>query len=75
MRIRPRPLLRILAGTVLGGGALWLTLRDISARQLAGAFSHVNAALALGALASSMAAVALFALRWKLLFAPEYRDV
>jgi uncharacterized protein (TIRG00374 family) len=63
------PLVRIVAGALVGGAALWLTFRNVSAEQLMAAMARMDFALAAAAFASSMGAVGLFALRWKLLFA------
>ena len=62
---------RVALGAVLGSVALWAALRDIDAATVVQVISTANPALALVALASTLAAVALVAVRWKLLLSGD----
>lgn len=62
---------RIVIGSVLGGGALWLSLRGVDVEALGRALAGTDVSLGLAALASTIGALVLVVSRWKTLFGPD----
>lgn len=62
---------RVVIGSVLGAGALWLSLRGVDVEALGRALAGTDVPLGLAALASTIGALLLVVSRWKTLFGPD----
>ena len=67
--------LRVVIGALIGSVALWAALRGIEAATILQLLATVNLPLALLALTSTLGAVALVAVRWKVLLGGHRRQV
>lgn len=70
-RERLRRAARNIAGIVVGIVALWAAFRGLDPQVVARELSRVDPLLTLGALATTLAALAAMTLRWQLLFYPD----
>jgi hypothetical protein len=66
---------RVVVGVVLGGTALWLTLRGINASVLAQSLASADPLLVAASLLATLGGLLAVVARWKLLFHPHHQAV